>query len=163
MACEQVTMPGGGRAIVCGTRRRELCACGRPATLLCDWKVHGGTCDADLCTECTTSPAPDKDLCATHAQALTTRQLRATLQKAVDYVIQARADDTPAGEVLDRLQTDHGARRWSVAQNLALVDGASYYLSLHGVAANSTIDEQALLAEWSIDALAALKQMAQRA
>jgi hypothetical protein len=70
MVCDRVTMPGGGTAIVCSSRRRKRCACGRPATLLCDWKVPGGTCDTDLCARCTTSPAPDKDLCSTHAKAL---------------------------------------------------------------------------------------------
>ncbi|CAN5571359.1 hypothetical protein BH10PSE14_BH10PSE14_06120 [soil metagenome] len=70
MTCEHVTLPGGGRAIVCSQTRR--CPCGRRHTLLCDWKVPGkksGTCDAPLCEHCTTSPAPDKDLCAKHAQA----------------------------------------------------------------------------------------------
>ncbi len=73
MACESVTLPGGQRAIVCSSRKRQRCAtCGRPATLLCDWKVTGnrtGTCDAPICTGCTTSPAPDKDLCPDHATA----------------------------------------------------------------------------------------------
>jgi len=41
MACETVTLPGGSRAIVCGSRRLERCACGSPATQLCDWKVPG--------------------------------------------------------------------------------------------------------------------------
>ena len=53
-----------GVAIVCTRGRR--CPCGRPATLECDWKVptrKSGTCDAPICTGCTTSPAPGKDLC----------------------------------------------------------------------------------------------------
>ena len=65
MNCQRV-----GNAIVCGTRRRQRCACGRPGTLLCDWKVKGkrsGTCDAPICSRCTTSPAADKDLCPAHA------------------------------------------------------------------------------------------------
>lgn len=73
MACERVPMPGGGYAIVCGTRsRRQRCACGKPATLLCDWKVpecRSGTCDAPICASCALSPAPEKDLCPTHAAA----------------------------------------------------------------------------------------------
>jgi hypothetical protein len=72
IACEHVTLPGGGRAIVCGTRRRQRCSCGRPATLACDWKVptrRSGTCDAPICAACTTSPEPGKDLCLTHAVA----------------------------------------------------------------------------------------------
>lgn len=71
MACESVKLPDGGTAIVCGPRRpSKRCACGRPATLLCDWKVPGkrsGTCDAPICDRCATSPAPDKDLCPAHA------------------------------------------------------------------------------------------------
>lgn len=70
MACEHVTMPGGGTAIVCGTRHR--CACGRRATLLCDWKVptkKSGTCDRPLCRWCTTSPSEGKDLCREHLPA----------------------------------------------------------------------------------------------
>jgi hypothetical protein len=73
VTCQHVSLPGGATAIVCGPRRRQQrCACGQPATLLCDWKVPGkksGTCDAPICASCTTSPAPDKDLCRTHAQA----------------------------------------------------------------------------------------------
>ena len=72
MACEHVSLPGGGTAIVCTRTKRQRCACGGPATLLCDWKVAGkrsGTCDAPLCPSCSTSPAPDKDLCPDHAQA----------------------------------------------------------------------------------------------
>ncbi|CAN5371437.1 hypothetical protein BH10PSE14_BH10PSE14_04700 [soil metagenome] len=63
-------MPGGGVAIICSPTRR--CACGKRATLLCDWKVptrKSGTCDAPLCAGCSTSPVPDKDLCAKHATA----------------------------------------------------------------------------------------------
>lgn len=70
MPCEVVTLPDGVRAIVCGPRRRaKKCACGSglPADLLCDWKIPGGTCDAALCRRCTHVPAPDKDLCPTHA------------------------------------------------------------------------------------------------
>lgn len=68
MNCQPVKLPNGGSAILCGTKRR--CKCGRRATLLCDWKVptkKSGTCDAPICTRCTTSPAPDKDLCPKHA------------------------------------------------------------------------------------------------
>lgn len=78
MACEHVPLPGGGFAIVCGThasrgqRAKDRCACGNRASLLCDWKVpsrKSGTCDAPICASCTTSPAPDKDLCRKHAGA----------------------------------------------------------------------------------------------
>lgn len=70
MTCERVTLPGGGVAIVCGTRSRKRCECGQRATLECDWKVptrKSGTCDAPICARCTTSPAPEKDLCPAHA------------------------------------------------------------------------------------------------
>lgn len=69
MTCSIVHSPGGfGRAIVCGPTKR--CKCGKRATLLCDWKVpsrKSGTCDKPICAACTTSPAPDKDLCPAHA------------------------------------------------------------------------------------------------
>lgn len=72
MACEHLTLPDGTRAIVCGrSRRRPKCkGCGRPADLACDWKVktrRSGTCDAPICSACTTSPAEGKDLCPDHA------------------------------------------------------------------------------------------------
>lgn len=72
MSCDVVTLPGGATAIVCSARRRDRCACGRPGTLLCDWKVpkrRSGTCDKPICQECATSPAPGKDLCPSHAEA----------------------------------------------------------------------------------------------
>lgn len=66
MPCVRLT--GGGFA--CGVRwRAKLCSCGRGrATLLCDWKVDGGTCDAEICPSCSTIPAPGKDLCPAHAE-----------------------------------------------------------------------------------------------
>lgn len=70
MTCEHITLPSGGSAIVCSSRQK--CRCGRRATLLCDWKVpsrQSGTCDKPICSKCTTSPAPDKDLCPAHAEA----------------------------------------------------------------------------------------------
>lgn len=77
MVCTRITLPGGGTAIVCGPKTRaKRCACGsgRPADLLCDWKVLGGTCDAAICSACTHVPAPDKDLCPTHAAEWKARQ-----------------------------------------------------------------------------------------
>lgn len=75
--CTYVKMPGGGVAIVCSRGRRHTkCACGRTATLLCDWKVKGkksGTCDVPICDRCTHSPAAGKDLCPTHAAEWTYR------------------------------------------------------------------------------------------
>ena len=71
MPCTPFQLPDGSRGIVCGRGPVQRCKCGRPATLLCDWKVpdkQTGTCDAPLCEACTTSPAPEKDLCAKHAR-----------------------------------------------------------------------------------------------
>lgn len=75
MVCKTVPLPGGGAAIVCGPReRRRKCRwCGRPADLLCDWKVpsrRSGTCDAPMCKDHSTSPAPEKDICPDHVSAL---------------------------------------------------------------------------------------------
>jgi hypothetical protein len=72
MPCESVRLPGGGRAIVCSRVRLRVCAgCGRKtADRLCDWKVatkQSGTCDAAICARCSHQPAPEKDLCPTHA------------------------------------------------------------------------------------------------
>lgn len=72
MTCDFVQLPGGGMAIVCSSRRRQRCACGKVSTRLCDWKVatkRSGTCDVPLCPSCTTSPKRGKDLCPEHATA----------------------------------------------------------------------------------------------
>ena len=72
MTCDRIPLSGGGSAIVCSSRKRERCDCGRPATLLCDWKVQtrkSGTCDAPLCARCAHKPAPGKDLCPAHRTA----------------------------------------------------------------------------------------------
>jgi hypothetical protein len=71
MTCTPIDIPGVGRGFICGPRaKRKRCSgCGRPADLLCDWKVPGGTCDKPICASCTTSPAKDKDLCPEHAAA----------------------------------------------------------------------------------------------
>lgn len=74
MPCASVRLPNGAIAIVCGPRQRtKRCGCGsgKPANLLCDWKVKGATgatCDAPLCQHCTHASAPGKDLCPTHAR-----------------------------------------------------------------------------------------------
>lgn len=70
MHCEVVPSPNGGNAIVCFSGPRKRCPCGKRATRLCDWKVPGkksGTCDKPLCANCSTVPAPEKDLCSSHA------------------------------------------------------------------------------------------------
>jgi hypothetical protein len=80
MICQHVTLPDGGTAIICSGGKRQRCKCGRPATLLCDWKVpkrQSGTCDAPICASCATSPAPGKDLCPTHAAAFEEWKVRA--------------------------------------------------------------------------------------
>lgn len=73
MTCTRVTLPDGTAAIVCGPRvRKARCACGSTADLLCDWKVptrRSGTCDKPVCSRCSVSPAPGKDLCPAHAAA----------------------------------------------------------------------------------------------
>ena len=77
MTCERHEFAPGHFAIVCGSkpwpRSKVRClSCGKPGDLLCDWKVPGrktGTCDKPICTRCTTSPAPEKDLCPEHAAA----------------------------------------------------------------------------------------------
>lgn len=71
MTCHHVQLENGARAIICTNERAKRCVrCGGRAPLLCDWKVphrRSGTCDAPICASCTHSPAPDKDLCPTHA------------------------------------------------------------------------------------------------
>lgn len=73
MPCTPFTLPNGDKGILCSGRgRTSRCACGRAATLLCDWKVpqrRSGTCDRPICARCTTSPAEGKDLCPEHAKA----------------------------------------------------------------------------------------------
>jgi len=74
MPCDRVPLPGGSTAIVCSRGRRGApCAyCGRASSRLCDFPVTKdrgvkGTCDAPLCSSCTTRIAGDGDLCRTHA------------------------------------------------------------------------------------------------
>lgn len=71
MPCVPFSTPDGARGFMCTTRGpRKRCACGKPATQECDWKVKGkksGTCDRPICKACSHVPAPDKDLCPTHA------------------------------------------------------------------------------------------------
>lgn len=70
MTCDSVVTDTGHRMIVCSSRKVQRCQCGARANLLCDWKMpsrKSGTCDTPLCQRCSTSPAPEKDLCASHA------------------------------------------------------------------------------------------------
>ncbi len=68
MTCHHVKLPGGATAIVCGPKpRAKRCKCGKPATLLCDWKIGDGkTCDDPICPNCALAVAEDKHLCAWH-------------------------------------------------------------------------------------------------
>lgn len=71
--CEHIKLPGGVTAIVCGVRHNtKFCACGRPADMLCDWKVSGkrsGTCDRPICRDHALQVAPEKHLCQEHQKA----------------------------------------------------------------------------------------------
>lgn len=90
MTCERVEMPGGGFAIICSSRRRQRCKCGRVATLACDWKVttrRSGTCDAPICSSCSTRPTPDKDLCQAHGEAFRAWQAKRQATAPVDGLL----------------------------------------------------------------------------
>lgn len=71
MSCETVRMPDGGLAIVCtrGKRPARKCACGRPATLQCDYPVEHGTCDEWLCKSCAVHVGHNRDYCPSHPRA----------------------------------------------------------------------------------------------
>lgn len=77
MPCVPFTS-NGMTGIACYSRGpRKLCACGKPAPLLCDWKVptkRSGTCDRPICTTCSHKPAAGKDLCPEHAAEWRARQ-----------------------------------------------------------------------------------------
>jgi hypothetical protein len=68
--CEWLQVPGVGSVHVCRqARRKPKCkGCGAAAERLCDWKTgKGKTCDAPVCSSCSVSPEPEKDLCPVHA------------------------------------------------------------------------------------------------
>lgn len=68
MKCRVVRV-GDTAAIVCGSApRAKKCACGRPATILCDYPVNGGTCDRACCTFHRVNVGPDRDYCLEHAR-----------------------------------------------------------------------------------------------
>lgn len=73
MNCTPIKLPNGMNVIVCGRKpRRPRCSnCGaKGAERECDWKLsESKTCDKPLCLTCRFSPAPEKDLCPTHADA----------------------------------------------------------------------------------------------
>lgn len=81
MVCTRVKFDNGVVGIVCGPapRRRRCVGCGHlvPDYRLCDARLKskpGKTCDAAICARCTHVPAPEKDLCPTHARAWQARQ-----------------------------------------------------------------------------------------
>lgn len=54
-------------------RRPKRCTCGKLALepRLCDFKTGPGkTCDAPCCAHCAIHPAPGRDICPAHAEAL---------------------------------------------------------------------------------------------
>jgi hypothetical protein len=72
MTCDVHQIEGGAVAIVCSRHpgKRQKCACGARASLLCDWKVparRSGTCDEPICQRCAAHVAKNKDLCKAHA------------------------------------------------------------------------------------------------
>ena len=74
-----IRLPGGVCILRMAGKRPKNCPCGVLSTRLCDWKVGAGrTCDAPLCDNCTSSPAPGKDICPTHAAEWKKRQERHT-------------------------------------------------------------------------------------
>jgi len=68
--CDEIKLSDGSSLLICGLRAfRKFCACGRQATLLCDWKVaahKSGTCDRPICSHHAKQVAPGKHLCPLH-------------------------------------------------------------------------------------------------
>lgn len=58
--------PCCGRIALEGIDRR----CMAISTILCDWPVEGGTCDAPLCAEHAHAIGPDRHLCPRHAKQM---------------------------------------------------------------------------------------------
>jgi hypothetical protein len=57
----------GQPMIVCGRNRIDVCRCGAPADLLCDWKTgKDTTCDRPVCKACALEVGPNKHLCQQH-------------------------------------------------------------------------------------------------
>jgi len=69
MPCRRIKLANGGTAIVCTRGPQRRCACGLPATKLCDWPKGRSTCDAPLCERCAVSVGPDRDHCPGHETA----------------------------------------------------------------------------------------------
>jgi hypothetical protein len=73
--CDVIMRDGVTVTFICGSRHSKPCkSCGRPADRECDFPFTGAkvgqTCDAPICAQCATRPAPDTDLCAAHARYL---------------------------------------------------------------------------------------------
>jgi hypothetical protein len=72
MPCHPVKLFDGSTAIVCsrGSTRKRCAYCGRASDRLCDFPVlrdgKRTTCDAALCSRCTTRITGDRDLCRSH-------------------------------------------------------------------------------------------------
>src|SRR5580692_5630775 len=102
---------------VAGRRPPPCCKCGAHSSIACDWilkdsdpqsarsrrtepyrsaKAHARrkTCDAQLCIDCTYSPAPGKDLCPTHAAIW-----RSYLERRATK--ETPAEETPPAETSD--------------------------------------------------------------
>jgi len=71
MPCDhrELDLGGGKKASVhiCSRGRRKACACGRPATKLCDFPLRGGRKGAPLCDAHAHAVGPNRDLCRAHA------------------------------------------------------------------------------------------------
>ena len=76
MHCEVIALKDGTAAFVCGGRHtHKRCACGQPATKLCDFPTaRGKTCDRPLCDRCAVGIDRDVDYCPDHPRTVA-RQL----------------------------------------------------------------------------------------
>jgi hypothetical protein len=92
----RVRMPNGnvGWLRMAGKRPAPCVKCGAVSTRLCDWIIKDSerphppivgrakarrprkTCSTPICDACTSSPAPGKDLCPTHAAEWKARTVR---------------------------------------------------------------------------------------
>ena len=79
------------------------------------------------------------------------------LQSALKLVLDARLADRPAVEVLGDLKDSYGAMTWTKT-SLWSSEPDYWYIRACDVGASTDIDEQALLAEWSINAVARLRK-----
>lgn len=70
MICHDMDLGNGVRAIVCTRGSRKKCACGGPASKLCDFPLSGEkagkTCDTAMCDRCAVNVGPDRDYCQPH-------------------------------------------------------------------------------------------------